>query len=149
MDLLGGLFLNPQPRVRLFLVGAIFRVRLLFVPVSRSLANRRSCFMVFDVAGNSYYGIFGQVFTVEVVKHNIAVVDFKDDIIDKLYSSWTHVAMGDGNKINWPEIFQALVKDNFKGPVIYESCYIPENGDVLDGARISFAKVKEMMASVK
>ena len=41
----------------------------------------------------------------EQIKDHIVIIDMKDNIIDKRYNYWSHVVMGKGNKLNWPEIF--------------------------------------------
>lgn len=83
----------------------------------------------------------------EYVKDYIVCIDIKDTIIDKRYSSLTHVPMGDGNRINWPDIFKALSKNNYQGLILLEACYKPEGGSVLDGARESFSNVRQILAS--
>ena len=85
----------------------------------------------------------------EQIKDHIAIIDMKDEIIDKRYNYWSHVAMGKGNKNNWQDIFQALIKDNYQGLIALESCYIPKNGTIHDGARESLSNVKQMLASLK
>jgi sugar phosphate isomerase/epimerase len=85
----------------------------------------------------------------EQVKDCIVSIDMKDVVIDKRYNYWSHVGMGKGNKVNWPEIFQALTRDNYQGVIHYESAYIPEGGTIDDGAKESFSNVRRMLASQK
>ena len=85
----------------------------------------------------------------EQVKDYIVSIDMKDEIIDKRYNYWSHVAMGQGNKLNWPDIFQALIRDNYQGVILLESTYIPEGGTIFDGAKESFSNVRQMLASLK
>jgi len=86
----------------------------------------------------------------EQIKGHIVIIDMKkDNTIDKRYNYWSHVAMGKGNKLNWPEIFQALIRDDYQGLIALESCYIPKNGTIHDGARESFSNVRQMLASLK
>jgi len=60
-----------------------------------------------------------------------------------------HVAMGEGNKLNWPEMFRALIRDNCQKIITYESLYAPEGGTMYDGIRETFVKAREMLASLK
>ncbi len=85
----------------------------------------------------------------EQVKDFIVSIDMKDVIIDKRYNRWSHVGMGQGNKLNWPSIFQVLNRDKYQGIINYESAYIPECGTIDDGAKESFLNVRRMLASQK
>ena len=80
------------------------------------------------------------------VKDYLVAIDMKDVIIDKRYNYWLQVAVGEGNKFNWQEILRALVRDNYQGVVSLESNYIPEGGTLHNGAKVSFSKVRQMLA---
>lgn len=85
----------------------------------------------------------------EQIKDYIVSIDMKDVIIDKRYNYWSHVAIGQGNKVNWTNIFKSLKKDNYQGIINYESAYVPKNGTINDGAIESFSNVRQMLALQK
>ena len=82
----------------------------------------------------------------ELVKDYITIIDMKDSIIDKRYSCWSHVAMGQGNKVDWESILKALVRDNYQRIITYESCYVPQDGTISDGIRESFLRIGKWLA---
>jgi len=80
------------------------------------------------------------------VKDSAVIIDMKDSVIDKRYSRWSHVRMGQGNMVDWASILRALARENYQGIVAYESCYIPEGKTVFDGIRESFSVIRDWLA---
>lgn len=83
------------------------------------------------------------------IKDYIVAIDMKDDIIDNRYNDMSHVAMGDGNKLNWADIFKGLIRDSYQNIIALESCYVPEWGTIHDGTKESFTKVREILTSLQ
>lgn len=81
------------------------------------------------------------------VKDYLVGVDIKDKIIDTRTGRFEHAAMGTGNKVYWPEILQALIKDDFQGIVVLESEYAPAGGTLEDGTRASLAVLESMISN--
>ena len=97
---------------------------------------------------NSFFTSGQDVYPYEYqqVKDYIVGIDVKDKIIDTSTGRFDHTVMGEGNKVYWPEILQALVKDNYQGILVLESEYAPAGGTVEDGTRASLAVLKNMMS---
>ena len=96
---------------------------------------------------NSYYasGVDPYPYEYEKVKDYIVYIDIKDKVIDKRYMTNAHVLIGEGNKIYWPEILQALKEDNYKGVISLETAYTPKGGTREDGTKESLRRVRQMI----
>ena len=85
----------------------------------------------------------------ERIKDYIEFIDMKDQIVNRYYYTQEYVGMGEGNNVNWPDIFRALIRDNYQKMIVYESLYIPQGGTMYDGIRQTFARARAMVASVE
>lgn len=97
---------------------------------------------------NSFFTSGQDVYPYEYqqVKDYIVGIDVKDKNIDTFTGRSEHALMGEGKKIFWPEILQALVRDDYQGILVLESEYTPTGGTMEDGTRANIATLKNMMS---
>ena len=96
---------------------------------------------------NSFYssGEDPYPYEYERVKDYIVYIDVKDKVIDKRLNLQEHCLLGQGNKVSWPPILQALIKDDYQGLITLETRYAPRGGTLEEGAREQIRILRQML----